>query len=118
MYNTGSLLSEAQVAHDEVWFVRSLEVRERTDSTLSLKMYIRPGLFVHAFIGEMTGSLYFALIEGNQRIFGIDRENNQWHLHPFEASHKHELFKPGLGRKPLFTFLSKVERILVENDLL
>ena len=108
MYNTGSLLSEAQVAHDEVWFVRSLEVRERTDSTLSLKMYIRPGLFVHAFIGEMTGSLYFALIEGNQRIFGIDRESDHWHVHPFEAPHKHEVFKPGLGPKPLSTFLSKV----------
>jgi len=74
VYNTGSLLSEAQVAHDKVWFVQSLEVCERTDSTISLRLYIRPGLFVYAFIGEMTGSL--------------------------------------------LTFLSKVEKVLVENNLL
>ena len=118
MYNASSLLSEAQVARDKVWFVRSLEVCERTDSTLSLRMYIRPGLFVYAFIGEMTGSLYFSLIEGNQRIFGIDRESDHWHLHPFEASHKHEFFRPGLGPKPLLSFLSKVEKVLIENNLL
>ena len=70
------------------------------------------------FIGEMTDSLYFALIEGNQRIYGIDRESGDWHLHPFEAPHKHEFFKHGLGPKPLLGFLSKVEGVLVENNLL
>ena len=49
------------------------------------KFGVLPGLntrdlFVQAFIGEITGSLYFALIERNQRIYGIDRENDQWHL--------------------------------------
>ena len=73
MYNTGSFLSEAQEANDKFWFVQSLEVHVRTDSTLSLRLSIRPGLFVQAFMGEMTNSLYFALIEGDQRIFGIDR---------------------------------------------
>ena len=118
MYNSGSLLSEAQVAHEKVWFVQSLEVRERTDSTLSLRLHIRSRLFVHAFIGEITGSLYFALIEGNHRIYGIDRESDNWHLHPFEAPHKHKLFEPGLGPKPLLGFLTKVEKVLVENNLL
>lgn len=65
----------------------------------------------------MTDSLYFALIEGNQRIFGIDREAKQWHEHPFEAPHNHELFAEGLGPKPLLAFLSKVEMLLIENDL-
>ncbi len=118
MYNSDSLLSEAQVAHKKLWFVESLEVYERTDSTLSLRLNIRLGLFVHAFIGEMTGSLYFALIEGNQRIYGIDRENDQWHSHPFAAPHKHELLEPGLGPKPLLAFMSTVEKVLVENKLL
>lgn len=64
MYNTGSLLSEAQEAYDKVWFVQSLEVNERTDYTLSLRLYIRHGLFVHAFIGKMTDSLYSHLLRG------------------------------------------------------
>ncbi len=118
MYNSDSFLFEAEAAHEKLWFVQSLEVCERTDSTLALRLNIRPGLFVHAFIGEMTGSIYFALIEGNQRIFGIDRETNHWHLHPFERPHKHEHCEPGLGPKPLLAFMSKVEKVLVENNLL
>ena len=117
MYNSDSLLVEARLAHEKVWFIQSLEVCANTDFTLSLRLYIRRELFVQVFIGEMTRSLYFSLIEGNQRIFGIDRESDQWHLHPFEKPHKHEAYS-GLGPKPLFTFLSKVESILVENDLL
>jgi len=84
VYNADSLLSEAREVYDKVWFVQSLKVNERTDSTLSVRLHIRPGLFVHDFVGEMTDSLYFALIEGNQRIFGIDHESGYWHLHPFK----------------------------------
>jgi hypothetical protein len=117
VYNSGSLLSEAQEAYDKIWFVQSLEVNERTDYTLSLRLNIRHGLFVHAFIGEMTESLYFSLIEGNQRIFGIDREGGYWHLHPFKVPYQHEPLEEGLGPKPLLTFLSKIEKVLVENIL-
>ena len=56
----------------EFWTGVNLEVCANTDFTLSLRLYIRRELFVQVFIGEMTHSLYFALIEGNQRIFGID----------------------------------------------
>ena len=118
LYKTDSLLSEAREAHDKVWFIQSFEMCGRTDSTLSLRLYIRQGLYVHAFIGEMTNSLYFALIEGSQRIFGIDHEGGHWHLHSFEAPHKHDFFDEGLGPKPLLAFLSKAEKVLVENNLL
>ena len=118
MYNIRTLLSEAHEACDKIWFIQSLEVRERTDFTLSIRFCIRSGLFVHAFIGEITGSLYFSLIEGNQRIFGMDREYGNWHLHPFGAPNKHEPLVEGLGPKPLFTFLSEVDKILVNNIFL
>jgi len=74
VYNADDLQFEAQEALEKSWFIQSLEEIERTDLTLSLRLYIRPGLFVQAFMGELTGSLYFALIEGERRIFGIDRE--------------------------------------------
>lgn len=117
MYNISALLAEAQEALDRVWFVQSLEVIERTDSTISLRLHIRAGLFVQVFLGELTGSLYFGLIERKQRIFGIDRESSEWHSHPYEAPHNHEPFAEGLGPKPLLTFLSKVEMLLIEKDL-
>jgi hypothetical protein len=52
-------------------------------------------------LGEITGSFYFALIEGSQRIFGVDQESGEWYTHPFEAPHEHQPFPEGLDPKPL-----------------
>lgn len=118
MYNADDLPFEAQEALEKSWFVQSLKEIERTDLTLSLRLYVRPGLFVHAFMGEWTGSLYFALIEGERRIFGIDREAGEWHIHPYQAPHTHEPLPEGLGPKPLLKFLARVEELLLQHDLL
>lgn len=68
MVSAEDLQSEAQDALERIWFVQSIEIVERTGATMSLRVHIRPGLFVQAFLGELTGSLYFALIEGRQRV--------------------------------------------------
>lgn len=75
------LRREAEEALARVWFIESIEEIERTDITLSLRLYIRPRLFVQVFHGAKSGSLYVALIEGGRRIYGIDREAGEWHVH-------------------------------------
>jgi hypothetical protein len=109
---------EAQQAVETLWFVRSVEEMERTDFTLSLRLYIHPALFVQVFLGERSGSLYFALVERERRIFGIDREGDIWHLHPYGSPDRHEPFDEGLGPKPLMMFLTRVEDVLLQHDLL
>ena len=116
--NIKELHAEAQEAMDGCWFIQSMQVMDRTDSTLTLKFNIRIDLFVHVFLGETTGTLYFALIHGGHRIFGIDRASGGWHQHPFEAPHRHVPFPQGLEPKPLLTFLSMVEALLIQHDLL
>ena len=118
MCSTADFRLEAQEALKRVWFVQSLEEIERTDLTLSLRLYIGPDLFVQAFLGEYSGSLYFALIEGGQRIFGIDREGGEWHLHPYDAPDKHEPLPEGLEPRPLLKLLARVEDLLLQYDLL
>lgn len=118
MDSTSSLQFEAEEALERVWFVQSLEITERTDFTLSLRLYIRSDLFVSVFQGGLTGSLYFALIEGRQRVFGIDREAGKWHLHPYQTPHLHQPLPKGLEPKPLLKFLARVEELLLQQDLL
>lgn len=118
MYNKADLRWETQKALDSVWFVQRLEERERTDLTLTLRLYIRPDLFVQAFLGEQSGSLYFALIESGRRIFGIDREADEWHLHPYDDPNDHKPLPEGLEPKPLLRFLARVEDLLLEHNLL
>ena len=118
MHNKADLRREAWKSLDSVWFVQRLEEMERTDLTLTLRLYIRPDLFVQAFLGEQSGSLYFALIEGGQRIFGIDREAGDWHLHPYDNPNDHKPLAGGLEPKPLLRFLARVEDLLLEHNLL
>ena len=118
MYSTVNLRWEAQEALDKVWFVQSLEETNRTDFTISLRLQIRPGLFVQAFLGERSDSLYLALVEGNQRIFGVDREADGWHLHPYDAPGSHKPLPEGMEPKPLLRFLARVQDLLLQHDLL
>lgn len=118
MQKLSDLRTEADEAYDQFWFIQSIEEIERTDISLSLRLYIRNGLFVQVFMGEKTGSLYFALIEHEHRIFGIDRERGIWHLHPFDAPETHQPLLDGIEPKPLLTFLSQVETLLIEQELL
>jgi len=118
MNRTSELLDEAREAFRKTWFVQSLDVIERTDQTLSVRLNIKAGLFVQVFIGEISGSLYFALVEGKQRVFGIDRESGEWHMHPYGIAETHVPFEEGLEPKPLLKFLSRVEEILLDQDLL
>jgi hypothetical protein len=40
-------------------------------------------LFLRFYFNEMTGTIAFALIRDQQRIWGIDYDNRRgWHLHP------------------------------------
>ena len=118
MRNAADLWTEAQEALERVWFVQSVEETERTGFTLSVRLWIQSGLFVQAFVGELSGSLYLALIQGERRIFGIDREGGDWHVHPFAHPHDHEPLPQGLEPNPLLKFLSQVEDLLQQQQLL
>ena len=115
---TLDIWQEAREALERVWFVDTMEETERTDHTLSLRLYIRHDLFVQVFAGELSESLFFALIDGTRRIFGIDREAGEWHYHPYESPHMHTMLPKGMGPKPLLEFLARVEDLLLEHELL
>lgn len=40
MYDANLLLAESREALDKVWFLQSLEVSDRTDATLSFRLYM------------------------------------------------------------------------------
>jgi len=81
MCSGSDLHLEARETLDTMWFVRSLEDIKHVELVLSLRLTIRPELFVQAFPGERMGSLYFALVVGTHWILGIDRQGGEWHLH-------------------------------------
>ncbi len=118
MYEETDLQTEAFDALDEFWFVQSIQNIESTGYHFALRLYIAPGMFVQGFLGKQSGSLYFALIKNDQRIFGIDREDDEWHMHPYGESDRHESLPQGLEPKPLLRFLARVEQLIVNTNIL
>ena len=112
------LLLEALAARDRFWFVQTLQIRERTDATVTLRFTIGPTLFVQVFFSQRSGRLSFALVGAAGRFYGRDREHGLWHRHPFGQPAQHEPTPEGMSAQPISQFLTEVEEILYAHDLI
>ncbi len=56
---------------------------------------VREDLLVRFYFNEVTGTIAFALIEKQQRIWGIDYDNRRgWHQHPADNPANHIGIEP------------------------
>lgn len=53
------------------------------------------GSFLRVYFNETTGTIAFALIREQQRVWGVDYDNRRgWHLHPLESPAEHREISP------------------------
>jgi hypothetical protein len=88
---------------------------DRTNNTLSLRLYIDKELFFHIYTNEAKGKLSLALIFKGERLYGHDAEGGQYHLHPFGDPDKH-IFTGTV--KPIREFVLESLKYLDEENLL
>ena len=112
------LLVEAQGALHQIWFVRGLTVADRTHATVTTRLFQVSDFFVQVFLGERSGRFSLALIGPTGRLYGRDREHGIWHRHPFEQPRDHEPTPEGMSSRPIEQFLTEIEQILLDNDLI
>lgn len=112
------LIVEALTATDHFWFVQTLQVRERTDATVTLRFIIGPALFVQVFFSQRSRRLSFALVGASGRLYGRDREHGFWHRHPFGQPEQHEPAPEGMSSQPISEFLTEVAEIVCAHDLI
>ena len=112
------LIVEALAARDRFWFVQTLQVRERTDATVTVRFILGPELFVQVFFSQRSERFSFALVRAAGRLYGRDREHGFWHRHPFGQPEQHEPTPEGMSSQPISQFLAEVEEILYTHDLI
>ncbi|WP_129677295.1 hypothetical protein [Candidatus Chloroploca sp. Khr17] len=116
--NINDLLVEAREAQEHFWFVRTLTVREQTNATITVHLSISTDLFVQIFLSERSGRWSMALIGPTGRLYGRDLEHGAWHRHPFGQPNVHEATPEGVSHRPVIQFMSEVEQLLVEHELI
>jgi hypothetical protein len=82
-------------------------VLDRTDATLTVQIYIAPGLHVQLYANAEKDKLNLTLFQRGQRLYGEDAEGGIRHIHPFGAPDRHE---PAAGLPSLEAFLAKVQQ--------
>lgn len=112
------LLAEADLIGRQAWFVQNVEVSDRTDATITLRLVIDAHLFVQVFFSQRTGRHSLALIGPVGRLFGWDWEHGGWHLHPFGRSEQHEPMPTWVPERPLSQFMAEVEELVIVHGLL
>ena len=72
---------------------------------LSLK---KESYFVEVYFNELTGTMAFALIENNKRLWGIHHDNiRKWHEHPVENPLTHRL----ISEKSISEIIKELHKI-------
>ena len=82
------------------------------------KAYLQgnPTVFLRFYFNSRTGTLAFALIKEEQRIWGIDFDNRRgWHLHPLESPAKHEAIMPMTVREIVMALRDVGGGLIVHN---
>ncbi len=104
---TGQLLLALQQVCQQSSLVDNVQVRAIDADTLSARVYLNAsGVFISAFYNITTDKTAFALVENNERIYGVDNAKMGWHVHPFHNPTQHLSCLPvGFGE-----FLGEVEK--------
>ncbi|MGI9861845.1 hypothetical protein SDD30_10760 [Moorella naiadis] len=72
------------------------------------KIELKDDGFLKVYYNERTGTLAFALINEEKRVWGIDRDNLRgWHCHPFDEPESHQT----ITAQSLLDIINEVEFI-------
>lgn len=81
-------------------------IRRLTATFINVRVNLVTGEFIDTFYNEQTSTVAFALIRGEERIFGADNTGG-WHIHPFDAPARHD---PLPGPMTFAEFVAAIEK--------
>jgi len=84
------------------------QVRRSSATAFNLRVPPTTGEFIDIFYNKLSGTVAYALIKEQKRIYGADNTEG-WHFHPFERPSVHI---PLPGPLPFSDFLSAAEEFI------
>lgn len=89
-----TFLSSLLDALAECSFVRSVDL-DTEALVVKGRVRLEQDRFLQVYFNERTGTTAFALIENEQRIWGVDYDDLRgWHMHPVDHPARHEEVEP------------------------
>ncbi|NPV30038.1 MAG: hypothetical protein HPY58_10415 [Firmicutes bacterium] len=114
MNSVRSLVNELEYLR-QMELVDSIQLIDYGKYTLKARIFIYSDLFIQVYRNDKFNTTNFALILGNQRIYGRDELGGEWHRHPFDAPNTHDCSQEGQQSVTLLEFWEEVEQIIEDN---
>jgi hypothetical protein len=109
---TGQLLVMLHQVCHRSYLVDYVIVQAIDADTLNVRIHLtRAGAFIKVFYNVTTDRTAFALVENEQRVYGVDNAKMGWHVHPFADPTQHVACAP----TPFEEFLTAVEAHYCED---
>ena len=118
MGDTRQLRRELASAKQTRTAITRLELLESSENILKARLYFAADLFVQVYCNDRFGTINYALIQGDRRLYARDRLDGQWHRHSVNEPALHDKSEEGQRPVALNEFLDEVETLLIELDLL
>jgi len=112
------LEEEARESVKKFSFLKRMEVVDKHNVAIKIRLYIEENFYVQAYYNTLTGTTNFVAIIGSQRILGRDCDQESWHLHPFHKPDSHDFSSEGRKKVTLTDFLEELQEIIENENLL
>jgi hypothetical protein len=94
-------------------FIEKVETLLKTPNTIKVKLSVTQTCFIQVYQNIQKGIINYALVSGNQRLFGRDCDGGVWHSHPIENPDSHDFSEDGTRAVSFEEFLYEVSEELV-----
>ncbi|MBI4838412.1 MAG: hypothetical protein HY806_04585 [Nitrospirae bacterium] len=94
-------------------FIEKAETLLKTPHTIKIKLSVTPTCFIQIYKNIQKNVKNYAVVSGNQRLFGRDCDGGMWHMHLMEAPDSHDFSENGAREVSLEDFLYEVSEKLV-----
>ena len=86
--NIEDFIQELSILRQELLAASKIEIAYKRIDKVSLRIIIKPAIFIDIYANIETTRYDFSLIKDNKRIFGYDNLGG-WHYHPLNKLDEH-----------------------------
>lgn len=99
-------------------FIQFVEIVDKTDQALKLRLHVDGECFVQVYANVQKSVYSYTLVLNRARIYGRDSEGGKWHRHPYGDPESHDHSPEGRESVTLMKFLAEIQQILQMEGLL
>lgn len=117
MNTTDSLIKEAREILKERT-ICDVKVLDWQRNILKVRFYFADDLFIQIYRNDRSQNTSFSLIFEDERLYGRDEIEGNWHRHPFQYPDLHNGSEDGNREVSLIEFYREVMELLAKENIL